>query len=180
MDKKLFSKVSELSYPTSEISPQGRCNRKGKIMLYASTSELGTIVESVASVMALNILFTISSIKRKGEVNNKLVFKSFGIQEKLNIQGKYSKEFNDFCNQEFLKIIDKNSISENNYNFTIALNEFFSDGNIVTINANTKNKEPAYFNMALVYPCVYSKKITNKTVYNLAIKPEVFDINYKI
>jgi len=132
--------------------------------------------------MGLDTLFTIACVKKRS-VDSKLVFKSFGIQGQYNNLDRYAKEFNDFCNAEFSKIFNKNCVSENlenDYNFTIALNEHFTNQRIVTINPITKKSEEINFHMALAYPSVHSELITNKTVYNLAIKPEIFDLYYEI
>lgn len=179
-DNRLFSYVNELSYPPNTTNiRKGRCNRDNESILYASTSELGTIVEHVSNGMNLDTLFTIAHIKKK-ENQGKLFFKEVGIENSQITLDKYSKEFHEFCNKEFLKVVDKKNPSPCDYNFTIALSNHYLNTGVKTINPSTGKKEDSNFDMALVYPSVHSKITTNKTVYNLAIKPDVFDSHYEI
>ena len=125
LDGKLFEKVSDVSYPPSFVATKGRCNREGFSILYASTSPLGTIVENISAGMSVNTLFTTSSIKRKLP-NNQLIFKPFGLfQEKERKNNRYLSEINNFCRHEFSKTINKSKKSESDYNFTIAMSEYF-------------------------------------------------------
>jgi len=180
-NSKLFSNISELIYPDpSKIDiPKGRCNDKGQSILYASTSELGTIVEYLSKGLGLYSMFTVASLKRKNKT--KILYKPFGINLKPEVSvSKHNQILNEFCEAEFSKIIPKNNTNNNVYNFTIAISQLHLERSIITTNSHTGKKENTSFESCIAYPSVHCPQFTNKTTYNIAMTPEVFDYNYTI
>ncbi len=155
----LFSNTSELGYPNnSDVKQKGRLNNKGESILYAAACELGTIIESRPDI---GKLFTISTIKLS---NSNLLFFPLGITDK----GYYGKKTSsaekliiEYVNSEIIKVVD----DPEDYNSTIALSKFYLRTNIIGSNSSG----------CIAYPSVESSKISNKTTYNFAIIPKVFD-----
>ncbi len=163
----LFSHVEDLIYPPKSLVKQkGRFNDVGESVFYAALCELGTIIESKPE---LNRLFTIIKIKRK--TDSKIIFFPLGI-----LDGPY-KNFQDnktaqiiieYLNDE----ITKQPISPEDYNATITMAYHFFK---TEINWNDGTKTPG-----LIYPSVRGKTISNKTTYNIAMLPCVFDDHYQV
>ena len=158
----LFIHTNDLRYPDSRIvKKKGRLNDVGESVLYAAACELGTIIESRPD---MNKLFTISSIK---PLNPELLYFPLGITDKGYYNRKYTTAEEmvvEYINSEITKVVE----TLEDYNSTIALATHFLRTNILGVN-NTG---------CIAYPSVESSKISNKTTYNFAILPGVFDKNF--
>ncbi|MEQ9220100.1 MAG: hypothetical protein RLO17_18745 [Cyclobacteriaceae bacterium] len=161
----LFESVEDLIYPKPNlVLRKGRLNNIGESILYASPSELGTIVESRPD---LNKLFTISKIKI---LNKNLIYLATG---NLNNSGKiYASRNNELVTDFIHSELTKNVENPEDYNSTIAMANFFFNKKV----SNFSNVK--YLN--IIYPSVEASKISNQKMQNVAIKSEVFDNNYEI
>ena len=161
---RMFSHISELSYPNSSyVIQKGRLNNVGESILYAAACELGTIIESRPDI---NKLFTITKIKA---LNPDLLFFPLGIIDKGYYDRKKStaeKLIVEYANSEIIKLVD----DPEDYNSTIALSQHYLRSGVIGSESSG----------CIVYPSVESSKISNKTTYNMAILPNVFDKYFSI
>jgi hypothetical protein len=158
---KLFNNLAELKYPPKdEVKVKGRLNDIRESILYASLGEFGTLIEARPQ---FNKLVTISTIRHR---NREGFFIPIGITDSefsVTPQSKTEKLLINYFNSE----ITKNVSNPIEYNSTIAIAHLFL-------------KKPALNCMqgrisGIIYPSVESKKMSNKTTYNIAIPPEIFD-----
>ena len=160
----LYMHTNELRYPdSSAVDKEGRLNDIGESILYAAACELGTIIESRPDI---NKLFTISSIK---PLNPEIYYYPLGITDKDYYNHEISaaeKIVIEYLNTEITKSID----TVEDYFSTIALSKFFLKTKIKDLNSTG----------CIAYPSAEGSKISNKTTYNFAIAPEVFDKHFVI
>lgn len=161
---RLFNNLSEITYPRKEIvKVKGRLNDVGETILYASNSELGTLVEMDLERYSF---FTIATIKL---IDRGIYFVPLGITGKDYSpvpQTKAEELLINYFNTEITKIIS-NHIE---YNPTIALAHLFLNDPVI----NCKMGKMA----GIIYPSSKSKNMSNKVTYNIAIQPEIFDSCY--
>lgn len=164
---KLFSHIDELKYPRGEyIKEKGRFNEIGESIFYGSLCELGTIIESHPT---FDQLFTIIKIRKIAGLPlflapiavEKFPFTPIPKNENESIIFNY-------LYGEVTKIIQ----DKREYNSTIAIGHHFLR---TTFSSDTVQK-----NLILCYPSAVGKEICNTTTYNLAMRPETFDSNFKI
>lgn len=163
---RIFQNISEVSYkPAYLVNRKGRLNYIGESIIYVAACELGTIIESRPDI---NKLFTIIKIKC---LNPQLLYFPIGMPEErqyyTHLKG-VKRQFIELCNREITKLINH----EDEYNSTIAIGRQFLNTKLVGYGRDEY--------MCVAYPSVESSKISNKTTFNIAIKPDVFDKNFQI
>lgn len=163
---KLFQNIRELKYPPEySVNNKGRLNDIGESILYASLCELGTIIESRTS---LNKLFTIT--KFENFENKQLLFFPIAVEKPQYVpQPKNKKEqlVYDYLHKEITKIVQ----DRGEYNSTIAIAHHFMKTHV--------KWDLGHKNAGFIYPSAVGKEVSNKTTYNVALTPEIFDANYK-
>ena len=161
----LYDSIDDLKYPPKHVvGKKGRLNNIEESIFYGSICMLGSIVELRPDI---NKLFTISTIEC---INKQILYMPLGmipIYNNFNIQQKIVTKY---LNKEMIKKVT----NDDEYNLTIALSNCIIGAEINT-NITNFNR-----NLCIAYPSVESKKITNTTTYNVAMKPSTFDNNFKI
>lgn len=172
----LFEHVDELKYPNSNyVKRKGRLNDIGQSILYASSSLLGTIIESRPNI---NYIVTISKIKQK---NDTLVyFMPIGFEShkfSTTPANKCESIVVNYLNQELIKIVT----TDEAYNSTIAISNHFMNLKLASrLDIEIIKSRPLASSIGLIYPSVQSKLVSNKTTQNIAMNPSLFDGNYII
>jgi RES domain. len=164
---KLFTHRNDLIYPKAEfVKTKGRFNDIHESVFYASTSELGSIIELAPDI---NTCFVISSFK-KNTLDHKNYAYKLGFKADVppnEFTPKYNKIVIDYLNEKTTKPIQDQS----EYDLTISLGDFYLKKKI--INADEKSST------LIVYPSANSKIPCNQSTYNLVMQPHVFEKMYK-
>jgi hypothetical protein len=157
----LFNNLADLKYPPKdEVKIKGRLNDIGESILYAALGELGTLIEARPQ---FNKLFTISTIRHR---NREGFFIPIGITGSDIIVTPRSKTEELLINY-FNSGITKNVSNPIEYNSTIAIAHLFLRKPVLNCMQGRLS--------GIIYPSVESKKMSNKTTYNVAIYPDIFD-----
>ncbi len=166
-DGKLFSHTDDLRYPPKEVvKKKGRLNDVGERTFYASLCELGSIIESQPHI---DQLFTIAKIEKVDCAP--LIFFPLAVEKPpftFSPKNKKEKMIFDYLYGEITKRVKY----EDEYNSTIAMAHHFF---------GTKIEVPGVQQHAgIAYASAVGRETSNRVTYNLAMTPDVFDINYRI
>lgn len=166
-DSRLFENIREVGYvPREMVATKGRLNGVNESILYAALCELGCLIESRTNI---GKLFTIARIEPVQ--TSAVFFFPVGVRGRnFSIEGETKAHalFVDWLHGELSKEVG----SADGYNSTIALARFFLHKEIANYDGEKYT--------GLVYPSVPGRKMSNTTTYNVAMRPDVFDRNYKI
>lgn len=165
---RLFRNRSELTYPAPEfVRHKGRLNDIEESILYASSSELGTVVESIREQHHVGKLFTISRIEPSS--HEPLVYMPMGCNG-VTLGFRSRSQSEQALKELLLRELNEPGLDGDGYNFTIALARCAFKSHILS----GKNK----IDLGILFESAQGKKTSNATTYNVALKPDVFDRHY--
>lgn len=161
--KELFKNISELRYPPSnKVKEKGRLNNAGESVAYLATSAISTFAELNCDYYQPICLAEVSYIHR-----DRIMFCTAGVHAEYYGTSENEQLIMDlFC--RLLTSPDKA-----NYNATIAYANMILNKQIV------EDHPFSIRYMGVLYNSAQEGK-TNQTLFNIAVKPDVFDECFKI